>query len=79
MVVCYENHTEHINVACEQKAGIVVLNVMVSSVTTGQEGLICIIGTGYFQLIVVLVTILGGLIPRNVSLSSRGRKLGVNW
>jgi hypothetical protein len=29
-----------------QNAGIVVLNVMVSSVTTWHEGLICIIGTG---------------------------------
>ena len=30
MVVCYENHTEHIDIVCGQNAGIVVLNVMVS-------------------------------------------------
>jgi len=37
---------EHINVVCEQNAGIMVLNVMVSAVTTGHNGLICVIGTG---------------------------------
>jgi len=46
VVVSYEVHTYHINVMCGQSAGIVVLNVMVSSVTTGRKGLICIIGTG---------------------------------
>lgn len=78
MVVCYEIHTYHINVVCGQDAGIVVLNLMVSSVTTGHQGLICIIGTGYFQFLVVLVTIFGGLSARSVPLSSRGRKVGVN-
>ena len=38
MVVCYGNHTEHVNVVCGQNAGMVVFNVMVSSVTAGHEG-----------------------------------------
>ena len=46
ILVCYEDHTEHVNVVCGQNAGIVVLNVVVSLVTTGHKGLICIIGTG---------------------------------
>ena len=45
MVVCYEIHAYRMHVVCGQNAGVVVLDVMVSSVTTGHKGLNCIIGT----------------------------------